>query len=509
MNSPRARWLGLVGLTMGVSLIIVDATILNVAVPAIVADLGLTLSGAQWANTIYALVLASLLVTAGRLADRVGRRRAFAAGIVVFLAGSVVAGLATAPSMLLVARFIQGLGGAVILPTTLSLVNASFRGSERTVAFAVYGSVIGGVVALGPLLGGWAITSLSWRWAFFVNIPLGVLALVLVARGVVESQDPDAPRGFDVFGTVTFALGIASLVFVTIDGRAFGWTSPTILGAAGAAVLLLAAFAWGERRNLRRGRPMLLEFPLFRIRSFAMGNVTAAVVSLGEFGVIFFLPLWFQVVRGYSALETGVALLALASGAFVAAGLVPALTPRIGRRNVVLLGMALELVGILVIALTIAPDMATWTIEGALLVYGIGVGFATAQLTSLLLSEVPVAQSGAASGMSSTSRQLGSALGIAIVGTVFAVGVQSGVEQRLDDAGVPARASAQVAESVAASGGERPLGADGLDDGVVRDAVAQGISDAARTAGLVAAGFVLLGLLAGTRLPQLDRQPDT
>ena len=524
----RGRWLGLVGLTIGVSLIIVDSTILNVAVPAIVADLGLTVAGAQWANTIYALMLASLLVTAGRTADRIGRRRGFVVGVLVFVAGSVLAGAAPSTAWLLAARFLQGLGGAVILPTTLSLVNATFRGRERSVAFAIYGSVIGGVVAVGPLLGGWAITSLSWRWAFYVNVPFAIAAIVLVRRYVAESRDIDAPRRFDVVGTFTFSLGIASLVFAAIDGRTYGWWHATerrlqlagwswpqswqlspIPVVVGVGLVLLAAFAVHERRNARAGRPMLLAFSLLRIRSFAAGNVTAAVVSLGELGLIFFLPLWFQVVRGFSALETGAALLALAGGAFVAAGAVAGLTPRIGRKRVVMIGMALEVVAIAAIAVRIAPDVSLIYLECALFVYGVGVGFATAQLTNLILGDVPVEVSGAASGMSSTSRQLGSALGIAIIGTIFAVAAQGSVDRSLQDAGVPGMAREPLARSITSSIGERPDVPDsvGIDPAVVASAAAEGISDGARTAGLVAAAFVLLGLLTATRLPSGEAAP--
>ncbi|MCB0878015.1 MAG: MFS transporter [Thermoleophilia bacterium] len=521
-RSKRAPWLGLVGLTLGVSLIIADSTILNVAIPSIVADLGLTVAGAQWANTIYALMLASLLVTAGRTADRVGRRRAFVAGIAVFLVGSVLAGLAQSTAMLLGARFIQGLGGAIILPTTLSLVNATFRGKDRAIAFAVYGSVIGGIVAIGPLIGGWAITALSWRWGFYVNVPVAIVAIWLVLRNVKESRDPGAPSRFDVVGTLLFALGIASLVFAAIDGRTYGWWSPSnqpfsiggwswpsswsfspvpVIAAIG--VVLLLGFALHERRNVRRERPLLLEFPLLRIPSFAAGNLTAAVVSLGELGLIFFLPLWFQVVHGYSALQTGVALLALAGGAFVAAGAVAGLTPRIGRKNVVMFGMGLETIAIAAIALRIAPDMSITYLECMLFVYGVGVGFATAQLTNLILGDVPVENSGSASGMSSTSRQLGSALGIAIIGTIFAVSAQSSIDTQLRDGGVPAPVSQQLAQSLTSSIGERPSASAGsqVDTTLVATATGEGLSQGARAAGLAASGFVLLGLLSATRLP--------
>ena len=211
MRSARDRWLGLVGLTLGVALIIVDATILNVAIPSIVRDLGLRLTGAQWANSIYALVLASLLVTFGRLADRHGRRLAFLAGVVVFLAGGKMAGLAPSPTKLLTARFVQGIGGAAMLPTSLSLVNATFRGSGTGDRLRRVGIGHRRGRRARSLLGGWAITAESWRWAFFINLPIGALAFVLVLRCVAESCEPAVTGRFDILGTVTFVIGMATL----------------------------------------------------------------------------------------------------------------------------------------------------------------------------------------------------------------------------------------------------------------------------------------------------------
>lgn len=526
MNEAGAynRWIGLVGLTLGVTLIIVDSTILNVAIPSIVDDLGLSLTGAQWANSIYALVLASLLVSFGTSGDRRGRRRVFLLGVVAFLAGSVLAGMAQAPGQLLAARLVQGVGGAAMLPTSLSLVNATFRGRERAIAFAVWGSVIGGVVALGPLIGGWAISALSWRWAFFVNVPIGLCSIWMVTRNVAESRESQSRPGFDVWGTITFVIGMASLVFVAIEGRLYGWWRPgpgslsiggwrwpdgaaisPIPVVSAACLLAFVAFALVERSRGRRGLSMLVDFSLFRISSFRNGNIAAAVVSLGELGLVFVIPIYLQVSRGYSALETGVALLALASGAFVAGGATAPLTRAMGARAVVRAGMALEVVSILALGLTITPDVSLWLLEPALFAYGIGVGLATAQLTSLVLADVPVEQSGAGSGLQSTSRQVGSALGIAIIGSVFAMSFQSSIVADLRASGSDAADADRSARSVASNLGQsvtRPVaGGAGDSSLVLRQAVREGIPAGARDAAMVAAAFVLLGLVATIRLP--------
>ena len=221
--SGRRRWLGLVALTIGVAMIIVDATIVNVAIPSIIRDLHIGITQAEWANSIYSLVFAALLISVGRIGDVTGRRRVFIWGLLVFLGASLITALAPSGTVLLVGRFLQGVGGALILPSTLSIVNATFRGRERAIAFGIWGSVIGGMAALGPLAGGWFVTNLSWRWAFYVNLPVGAIALAGALLCVGESRDPDARPGFDPPGVVLSTLGFLGVVFGLIEGQTYGW----------------------------------------------------------------------------------------------------------------------------------------------------------------------------------------------------------------------------------------------------------------------------------------------
>jgi EmrB/QacA subfamily drug resistance transporter len=509
------RWLGLVALTIGVAMIIVDATIVNVAIPSIIRDLGIGITQAEWANSIYSLVFAALLISVGRVGDVGGRRRVFVLGLGVFLAASLVTALAPNGTVLLVGRFLQGVGGALILPSTLSIVNATFRGRERAIAFGIWGSTIGGMAALGPLVGGWFVTHLSWRWAFYVNLPVALLALAGVLLFVGESRDPTARPGYDPSGVVLSTVGFLGIVFGLIEGQTYGWWTAKreLLGLApfgrsvipfafAVGVAVLGAFVLVERRRARAGRPVLVDFALFRIPSFGYGNIAVLIVGLGELGLVFVIPLFLQSVLGLSAFDTGLVLVALAVGAFVAGGFAAPLTGRIGATRVVQFGLALEIVGIVAVGHTFSADRPAWQFCPPLFVYGLGVGFATAQLTGVILADVPAAQSGEGSGIQSTSRQIGSALGIAILGTAFTTGLATGTSDRLAAAtAIPAPQRAVIVTSVERSGGavlpafrrSRAL----------RPAVApveEAFVASARRAAFIAAAFVLIGLLASLRL---------
>lgn len=514
MNERMAgrRWAGLVFISIAVSLIIVDSTIVNVAVPSIVEDLGISSTEVQWVQEAYTLVFASLLLVFGSLADRFGRRRLMLLGVAIFVLASIAAAVAPSGGLLILARLVQGIGGSMILPTTLSLINATFRGRERGIAFAVWGSTIGGMAAVGPLLGGWLTTAFSWRWAFGINIPLGILIVIGVLFTVAESRS-DRREGIDGVGALLSVLTMAPLVFGLIEGRTYGWwtvdqplqigdwqwpwtLSPVPIAFAVALVALVAFVAWGVHRQ-RIGRSTLLALGLFRITSFRNGNIAAAVVSLGEFGIILALPLWLQFVVGFDALQTGLLLLSLAIGSFVASGIAGALSGRVAPVWIVRAGLLAEIIGVAGVAFTIGPD-ATWgPLIPFLFVYGVGVGLATAQLTGVVLAEVPPAESGAASGTQSTSRQLGAALGVAILGTVLFSTTSSVLTSALDDRGLPAAQRDQVVSQVVDSAGAAIVGLEQSPQtqDLAADAKAA-FSDGTRAAAFTAAGFLTLGLVS-------------
>ena len=328
----RRRWWALATIALGVSLIIMDATIVNVALPVVIADLHLDAAQAEWMNAIYALVFASILLTVGRVGDLTGRRRIFALGMVVFLAASVLAGLAGSGPVLVLARLVQGVGAAMILPTTLSTMNAIFTGRERAIAFAVYGSTIGGMAAVGPLVGGWLPTDVSWRWAFWLNVPVGLLVLAGIARVIPETRDPALQARLDLQGAALSALAMGGVVFALIEGAYHGWwrqpsgaLSPVPVAAA-VGGLALVAFVIQQRRGATLGRPTLVDLGLLRLPTLRYGNIAAAIVAFGEFGLMFTLPLLLEGALGYTALGAGWLLVSLAFGAFLASGATAPLT---------------------------------------------------------------------------------------------------------------------------------------------------------------------------------------
>jgi EmrB/QacA subfamily drug resistance transporter len=514
VTSPRTRWIGLFVISLAVSLIIVDSTIVNVAVPSIVDELGITSTEVQWVQESYTLVFAALLLVFGTLGDRFGRRRMLVLGIIIFALSSVWAAFADSGSALILARVVQGVGGAMILPSTLSTLNATFQGRERGIAFAVWGSTIGGMAAVGPLLGGWLTTDFSWRWAFGINVPLGIVILIGLMLFVPATKS-EHPQAIDGVGALLSVITSAFLVFGLIEGRTYGWwlaedglafgdwVWPLDLSPIPIAFLisLAAGFAfvrWGLRRE-RAGKSTMLAFSLLRIGSFRNGNIAALIVSMGEFGIILSLPLWLQNVLGYDALQTGTILLALAGGSFLASGAGGSLSGRMPAVIIVRIGIALEIIGLLLIALVIAVDTPWWSIALGLLVYGMGVGLATAQLTGVVLQDVPVHASGQASGTQSTARQVGSALGIAVLGTVLFTSLGSTLDSRLDDAGLPTEARDGIVSAVVDSAGSAIPGLEAQSPDVAASA-REAFSDATRYSALAAAGFLALGLVATLRL---------
>ncbi|MBD7918809.1 MFS transporter [Cellulomonas sp. Sa3CUA2] len=504
----RRQWLAMGTLSLGVSLVIMDATIVNVALPVVIEDLGLDAAGAQWMNAIYSLVFASLMLTVGRIGDLYGRKRLYAIGLVVFMLASLGAGAATTPALLIASRLVQGLGAAMVLPSTLSTLNAMFTGRARGIAFAIWGSTIGGMAAVGPLIGGWLATDVSWRWAFWLNIPFGLLALVGIARTLDETRDTSLQRGADVPGVLLSSIGLAGIVFALIEGDYYGWwqtaagdLSPVPVALA-LGVALVAAFVVVERRRVRLGKVALVDLGLLGIPSFRYGIIAALIVALGEFGLLFTLPLLLQGALGYSALGTGWILLWLALGTFLVSGATPRLSARLGQTRVVRTGLVLEAVAIGGLALTLSTTLSGAVVAAWLFVYGVGVGMATAQLTSVILVDVPVAESGQASGFQTTVRQLGSALGVALLGGLLITTMTAQTQARLEDSALPPAAQEQVVEVVhdSAGAGIPALAADPVTADAATEAE-QALVQASRITTGIAAGVLLVGVAVTFALP--------
>ena len=430
-GSPTAPpWKALWVLAAGLAIIVLDGTIVSVAMPTIIDSIGISLTDAQWVTSLYNIVLAALLLPLGKLGDEKGRKALFLIGIVVFMAGSGLAALSGAAAPLLASRTVQAIGAAMIMPSTLSIVSASFRGRDRAAAFGVWGAVMSGAAALGPLLGGIFTETIGWRWIFLVNIPVGIVIVALGLKFVPHTggasalpgaSDPTGasrrrgrgPLSFlDVPGTVLASLGAALFVFGLIEGNTYGWWSPTapfsvagIEWPTGWAVsvtpvalfvgaALIVAFVVVERLRGARHKAVTLDMRLFSIPSFSWGNLTAGAVSAGEFALVFVLPLYLVNTVGLSTIRAGLVLMAMALGAMVSGALARKLAAALGAARVVQLGLLLEIIGVAISVTIMKPSMSPLWFAGTLIIYGVGLGLASAQLTSLVLGRVPVAQSG-------------------------------------------------------------------------------------------------------------------
>ncbi|MFJ6699441.1 DHA2 family efflux MFS transporter permease subunit [Streptomyces sp. NPDC091272] len=515
---PR-QWWGLVGIALGVSMIVVDTTIVNVITPSVIDDLKINSTQAQWIQESYAIVFAALLLIFGRLADLLGARRVFVVGSVLFGATSLLAGLASSGEVLILARFLQGAAGAMLLPTSLSLLNQTFTGKARGQAFAVWGSTIGAATAVGPVLGGWLSEHATWRWAFGINLPLVAVIVALTLAFIAPS--PRTSGRVDVPGAVLSALGLAAMAFGLVEGRTYGWVtstepfdvfglswdgglSPVFVALATAVILLV----WFVRRQVNLSRSEgrvepLMNTRLFSISSFRNGNIATVIIGLGEFGIIAVLPLWLQFTLDYSALQAGTALLPLALGSFFASGMSFVLAEKMSALGLVRIGLALEAVALAALGVVAATTSAPWwSIAIPLFVYGIGVGFATAQVTNVVLAEVPNSAAGQGSGIQSTFRQVGSALGIAVLTTVFFSTLSQHVRSTLTDAHMSAAQANRYAATVTDSAGAAiaPLAANPATESVAhaaREAMASGVA----LGSYIAAGLLALGVLATLLIP--------
>ena len=436
-EKDQRRWWALIVLALSLLLVIMDGTIVNVAIPSIQTDLGATLADVEWVNSIYSLIFAMTLILWGKLGDIYGRRRLFVAGLVVFGIGSMLSGTAASIQILIGMRVLQAVGAAMLFPTALAIVNSTFVGKERGIAFGIWGMTAGIAAALGPLLGGWVVTNANWRWGFYVNVPIIIIAIVGAMLVVAESRKEGAVGHLDVPGALLGGLGLGGIIFGLIDGQTYGWWQAkgnfsifgwnwpfanfsiipfSLIGGA----LLLILFVWYERRLEAQGSEPLFEFSLFQYRSYRFGLITLGIITLGEFSLIFALSLFLQSIQGLTAWKTGLAILPLALGAFFTAPIGGRLVDRIGAKPVVLSGMVLETTALFWLSSIISVDLTAAGLRLPMLLYGVGIGLATSQINNIVLADVPVVKSGIASAGSSTIRRVGSALGIAIVGTVLA-----------------------------------------------------------------------------------------
>ena len=408
------KWWTLLAVCLGTFMLLVDITIVNVALPSIQDSLHASFAQLQWVVDAYALSLAALLLTAGSLADIFGRRLLFAIGLAIFTAGSLLCALATSPVFLVLSRAGQGIGGAIMFATSLALLAQAFHGRERGTALAVWGAVTGTAVAVGPVLGGIITTGWSWRGIFFVNIPVGAAALAVTVWRVAESRDPER-GGVDVAGFALFTCGLVALVYGLIRAGEQGWADPGVAICLAAGAALLAAFLAVERLS----RKPMFDLALFRVPTFSGGSIAAFAINGCVYAMLLYLVLYLQDLLGYSALQTGLRLLIMSAVALPPAIASGRLSSHVPVRLLIGAGLALSGAGLLLMAGLAAGSSWTHLIPG-LVVAGVGSGLVNPALASTAVGVVPHRAAGMASGINSTFRQVGVATGIAVFGTLFA-----------------------------------------------------------------------------------------
>jgi EmrB/QacA subfamily drug resistance transporter len=453
----RRRWIALALLAMAQFVVVLDASIVNVALPTIGESLSFSQDNLSWVVNAYVLTFGGFLLLGGRLADLLGRRRVFMAGLVLFALASLAGGFANSEATLIAARAVQGLGAALLSPAALSIVTTTFRdGSERNKALGVWGAVAGAGGAAGVLLGGVLTEYLGWEWVLWVNVPIGIIAASLAPSLIAESRADSESRAFDFGGAVTVTAALALLVYGLVEAPGAGWGSTQTIAVLGAAAALFGAFVAIERRSASP----LVPFSIFRLRTLTGANVAGLLIGASLFSMFFFISLYMQNVLGYSAIKAGLSYLPLALSIIVAAGIASQLVTRIGFKPVLATGMVLITAGLAWFAQISADGGFVTDVLGPSLLAAFGLGFAFVPVTIAAVSGVGKREAGLASGLINTSQQVGGALGLAVLSTV---------------------AFPQIDDAAAAAGGAPTLAV---------------LTDGYADAFMVGAGIALLGLIA-------------
>ena len=408
------KWWTLAAVAFGLFMIMLDNTIVNVALPSIEHSLHMSISSLEWIVTAYALTFAALLITGGKLGDMFGRRKMFVVGLAVFTLASLACGLAPSAGFLIGARAVQGVGAALMNPATLSIITATFPPKERGQAIGIWAGVSALALAIGPLVGGLIVDNINWHWIFYVNVPVGVVGIVVSYFFITESRDTSHEQSIDLPGLVTSGAALLALSYALIEGNKHGWTSPEILGLFAGAAVLLAAFVLLE---LRQRLPML-DLSLFKIGSFVGANLVAMLVSLGMFGVFFYISLYVQNVLGYSPTKAGAIFLPMTVLIILVAPVAGKLSDRIGSRW--LMGTGMTTVGVsLLLYQRIGAHAGFWSLLPQLMLGGLGMALTMSPMTSAAMGSVPVDKAGVGSGVLNSFRQVGGSLGIALMGAIL------------------------------------------------------------------------------------------
>jgi EmrB/QacA subfamily drug resistance transporter len=415
VTPENKKWWTLGAVSVGLFMIMLDNTVVNVALPSIRNSLGMSIEGLELVVAGYALTFAAFMLIGGKLADFIGRRLVFLIGLAIFTGASLACGLAPSGGFLIGARVVQGLGGALMNPATLSIITATFAPRERGKAIGIWAGVSAMALAIGPLVGGLLTEHVNWNWIFFINVPVGIAGLLVSRLFIDESRDTSAEQRLDVPGLASSALGLFSLTYAFIEANNYGWTSARILGAFAVAVVALVAFVLLERHQ----RTPMLDLSLFRNRTFAGANSAMLFVGLAMFGTFFYVSLYMQNVLGYSPIEAGASFLPMTILVIVIAPRAGALTDSVGSRWLVGGGMSLLAVMLFYYS-TLGAHESFWKLLPGLLLGGAGMGMTMTPVTAAAMSAVPVDKAGVGSAVLNSARQVGGSLGIAVMGSIVA-----------------------------------------------------------------------------------------
>ena len=417
VTPENKKWWTLAAVSVGLFMIMLDNTVVNVALPSMRRSLHMSLSELEWVVAGYALTFAAFMLTCGKLADYVGRRLIFMVGLTVFTGASLACGLAPNGGFLIGARVVQGLGGALMNPATLSLITATFPPRERGKAIGIWAGVSGMALAIGPLVGGLLTEHVNWNWIFFINVPVGIAGLLAIPLFIDESRDTSHEQRLDLPGLSTSAIGLFSLTYAFIEANSYGWASSRILGAFAVAAVMLVAFVLFERHQ----RAPMLELALFKNRTFSGANGAMLFVGLAMFGTFFYVSLYMQNVLHYSPVKAGASFLPMTLLIILIAPRAGALTDKVGSRWLVGLGMALLAVMLFYYS-QLGANESFWAILPGLLIGGVGMGATMTPVTAAAMSAVAVDKAGVGSAVLNSSRQVGGSLGIAVMGAIVAAG---------------------------------------------------------------------------------------
>jgi EmrB/QacA subfamily drug resistance transporter len=494
LSDENRRWWTLAAMCFALAMVMLDNTVTNVALPSIQRSFDASLSALEWTINAYTLTFAVLLVTGGRLGDIFGRRRVFLIGVVIFAAASATIGFAPSDGWLVASRAVQGVGAALMMPGTLSIITNAFPPQERGKAIGLWAGVSAIALALGPLVGGWLTEDVTWRAIFFINIPIAVIAVFVTLFAAEESRDETASRQVDVPGIATLTLGLTALVLALVEGNSWGWSSPAIVALLAAAVGGLASFLLIERRSAAP----IVDFAFFRSRSFLGANIVAFSISFGMFAVFFFFALYMQNILGYGPLETGVRFLPMTLVIMVAGPVAGRLSDSVGPRTPLVIGLLLVAVS-LAWQSRIGVDTSFGFLVVPFVLLGLGMGFTMSPMSTAAMNAVDRSKAGVASGTLSMTRMVGGTFGVAALGALVAAIGRHDLARTLPQ--VPQAARERLVEALGSGGSAAGTTAQ------VRDATHAAFVDALGTGLTIAAAAVLLAALAAWLLVSPGR-PD-